>query len=41
MSYNGIIPPGGSTNIGFQATHTGDTGSPAVFTLNGATCLAG
>jgi poly(hydroxyalkanoate) depolymerase family esterase len=38
MSYNATIPPGASTTIGFQATHTGDRGRPASFTLNGATC---
>lgn len=38
VSYNGTIPPGGSTSIGFQATHTGNTGKPASFTLNGSTC---
>ncbi|MBU8860759.1 MULTISPECIES: PHB depolymerase family esterase [unclassified Micromonospora] len=38
VSYNGAIAPGGSVTIGFQATHTGDTGSPAAFTLNGSPC---
>jgi len=38
MSYNGTIAPNGSTNIGFQANHTGNTGKPTSFTLNGATC---
>ncbi|MCZ7475281.1 MULTISPECIES: PHB depolymerase family esterase [unclassified Micromonospora] len=38
VSYNASIPPGGSVDIGFQATHTGNTGSPASFTLNGSTC---
>jgi len=38
MSYNGSIPPGGSTTIGFQATHTGNTAAPTGFTLNGAAC---
>jgi poly(hydroxyalkanoate) depolymerase family esterase len=38
MSYNAAIQPGASTNIGFQATHTGDSGRPASFTLNGALC---
>ena len=37
-SYNASIPPGGSTGIGFQATHTGNTGSPPSFTLNGTAC---
>ncbi|WP_189248764.1 cellulose binding domain-containing protein, partial [Streptosporangium pseudovulgare] len=30
--------PGASTEIGFQATHTGDTAKPTAFTLNGAAC---
>ncbi len=38
VSYNGTIPPNGSTSIGFQATHTGNTGRPGSFTLNGAAC---
>ncbi|WP_433223979.1 glycoside hydrolase family 11 protein [Dactylosporangium sp. CS-047395] len=37
-SYNGSIPPGGSTTIGFQANHTGNTAAPSGFTLNGASC---
>jgi acetylxylan esterase len=39
VSYNGSIPPNGSTSIGFQATHTGNTGKPQTFTLNGTTCV--
>ncbi|MGW5667539.1 glycoside hydrolase family 11 protein [Micromonospora sp. NPDC003776] len=38
VSYNAGIPPGGSTTIGFQATHTGNTAAPSGFTLNGAAC---
>jgi len=37
-SYNATIPPGGSTTIGFQANHTGNTAAPSGFTLNGAAC---
>jgi hypothetical protein len=37
-SYNGAIAPGTSVGIGFQATHTGNSGRPAAVTLNGATC---
>ena len=36
--YNGSIPAGGSTTIGFQATHTGNAAAPTGFSLNGATC---
>jgi endo-1,4-beta-xylanase len=38
VSYNAAIPPGGSTTIGFQATHNGNNGAPTGFTLNGAAC---
>ena len=38
VSYNGSIAPNASVGIGFQATHTGNTGKPASFTLNGAAC---
>jgi poly(hydroxyalkanoate) depolymerase family esterase len=39
VSYNGTIPPNGSTTIGFQGTHTGNTNEPTSFTLNGAACV--
>jgi poly(hydroxyalkanoate) depolymerase family esterase len=38
MSYNAMIPAGGSTSFGFQANHTGNTAAPAAFTLNGVSC---
>jgi endo-1,4-beta-xylanase len=38
VSYNGSIAPGGSTTIGFQANHSGNTAAPTGFTLNGAAC---
>ena len=41
LSYNAAIPVGGTTSIGFQATHTGNTAAPAGFTLNGAACTVG
>ena len=37
-AYNGTIAPGASVGIGFQATHTGDTGRPPAFSLNGTAC---
>ncbi|GIM89962.1 extracellular catalytic domain type 1 short-chain-length polyhydroxyalkanoate depolymerase [Paractinoplanes toevensis] len=37
-SYNGVIPAGGSTTVGFQATHTGNSGAAGAFTLNGNSC---
>ncbi len=41
MSYNATIAAGGSTSIGLQANHTGNTGRPASFALNGTTCAIG
>ncbi|WFE28283.1 PHB depolymerase family esterase [Solwaraspora sp. WMMD791] len=38
MSYNASIPVNGSVDIGFQATHTGNTARPTSFALNGASC---
>ncbi|KKJ93778.1 esterase [Micromonospora sp. HK10] len=38
VSYNATIPANGSVSIGFQATHTGNTGKPTSFTLNGTPC---
>jgi len=38
VSYNATIGPNASVGIGFQATHTGNTGKPASFTLNGSAC---
>ena len=38
MSYNSSIPPGGSQSIGFNASHTGNSGRPASFALNGTPC---
>ena len=38
VTYNPGIAAGASVSIGFQATHTGNTGKPTSFTLNGAAC---
>jgi poly(hydroxyalkanoate) depolymerase family esterase len=38
LSYNGTLAPGASTTIGFNANHTGNTGKPSSFTLNGSAC---
>jgi poly(3-hydroxybutyrate) depolymerase len=38
VAHNAAIAPNASVSIGFQATHTGNTGGPTSFTLNGATC---
>ncbi|MFY1695437.1 PHB depolymerase family esterase [Solwaraspora sp. WMMA2101] len=38
MSYNATIPPNGSQSIGFQATHSGNSGRPSSFTLDGTPC---
>ena len=38
LTYNAAIPPGGSTTIGFQASHSGNSAPPTGFTLNGTPC---
>jgi alpha-galactosidase len=38
VAYNAAIPVNASISIGFQAGHSGDTGAPTGFTLNGAPC---
>jgi poly(3-hydroxybutyrate) depolymerase len=38
VDYNPGIAAGTSIRIGFQATHTGNTGKPTSYTLNGAAC---
>jgi glucuronoarabinoxylan endo-1,4-beta-xylanase len=38
VSYNATLAPGATTDIGFQATHTGNTAAPTAFTLNGIPC---
>jgi acetylxylan esterase len=40
-SYNATLNPGVGVGIGFQANHTGDTGKPASFALNGNVCANG
>jgi pimeloyl-ACP methyl ester carboxylesterase len=41
LAYNAAIPAGGTTNLGFQVSHTGNGAAPTSFTLNGATCTVG
>ena len=41
VSYDTGIAAGASVNIGFQATHTGNTDAPTSFTLNGTACAVG
>ncbi|MEU6407701.1 cellulose binding domain-containing protein [Microbispora sp. NPDC046933] len=38
VSYNATLAPGATVDIGFQATHTGNTAKPTAFTLNGVPC---
>jgi poly(hydroxyalkanoate) depolymerase family esterase len=38
VAYNGTLAPGAATTIGYQATHTGDSGPPSLLQLNGAAC---
>ncbi|MGW1608102.1 extracellular catalytic domain type 1 short-chain-length polyhydroxyalkanoate depolymerase [Streptomyces sp. NPDC002285] len=40
-SYNAALAPGASVSIGYQANHTGNSGSPGAFTLNGTGCASG
>ncbi len=41
LSYNGTIAPNSSVSIGYQANHTGNSGAPGNFALNGVACTAG
>ncbi|WP_440069596.1 cellulose binding domain-containing protein [Streptosporangium sp. OZ121] len=38
VSHNAALAPGATIDIGFQATHTGNTAEPTAFTLNGIAC---
>jgi poly(hydroxyalkanoate) depolymerase family esterase len=38
VTHNSSISPNTSVGFGFQATHTGNTGEPTSFTLNGNAC---
>ncbi|MER6824893.1 cellulose binding domain-containing protein [Streptosporangium sp. NPDC000563] len=38
VSHNATLAPGATIDIGFQANHTGNTGKPTAFTLNGIAC---
>ncbi|WP_197043016.1 cellulose binding domain-containing protein, partial [Microbispora rosea] len=38
VGYNGTMAPGSTTEIGFQATHTGNAAKPTAFALNGNPC---
>lgn len=38
VAYNTTISPNDSVSFGFQASHTGDTGEPSSFTMNGTAC---
>jgi subtilisin family serine protease len=38
VSYNGAIAPGATISVGFQATHTGNSGAATGFVLNGTAC---
>nr|WP_307798068.1 cellulose binding domain-containing protein [Actinoplanes flavus] len=41
VGYNAVLAPGASVSFGFQATHTGDSGAPTGYALNGSTCANG
>jgi endo-1,4-beta-xylanase len=38
VSYNATIAPGGTTNMGFQATYSGTNTNPTAFSVNGTAC---
>lgn len=38
VTHNATLAPGATVDIGFQATHTGNTTEPSAFTLNGIPC---
>ncbi|MEU6667999.1 cellulose binding domain-containing protein [Streptomyces sp. NPDC046727] len=40
VSHNATIAPGASVDIGFQATHSGNTAGPSSYALNGTACTA-
>jgi endo-1,4-beta-xylanase len=37
-AWNGSIPPGGSTQFGFNGSHNGTNAAPSSFSLNGTAC---
>ncbi|HWS38035.1 MAG TPA: cellulose binding domain-containing protein [Actinoplanes sp.] len=41
VGYNATLAPGASVSVGYQATHSGDSGAPTAFALNGSTCTSG
>jgi poly(3-hydroxybutyrate) depolymerase len=38
--YNAVLAPGASVSFGFQATHTGNSGPPTGYALNGSACTS-
>ncbi|HEX5496073.1 MAG TPA: endo-1,4-beta-xylanase [Mycobacteriales bacterium] len=41
LSYNEVIPPGGTTALGFQAAFSGTNTDPTAFSVNGVACTTG
>ena len=41
VGYNAGLAPNASVSFGFQTTHTGDSGPPTAYALNGSTCTSG
>jgi len=37
-AWNGVVPAGGSVQIGFNGSHTGVNAAPTDFALNGTAC---
>ncbi|MFY1693563.1 glycoside hydrolase family 6 protein [Plantactinospora sp. WMMB782] len=40
VAWNGSLPSGGTTSVGFQGTYSGTLGTPTGFTLNGNACTS-
>jgi hypothetical protein len=41
VSWDAVIPPAASADIGFNANWSGSNAKPVAFVLNGKTCLNG
>ncbi|GIG92617.1 glycoside hydrolase family 6 protein [Plantactinospora endophytica] len=40
VAWNGSLPTGGTTSVGFQGTYSGTLGTPTGYTLNGNACTS-
>jgi endoglucanase len=39
-AWNGSLPAGGTTSVGFQGTHSGTLAAPSGYALNGSACTS-